>query len=168
MNDKIDKIVFLDLDHVLTNTNDNTSFLCGNPAMYSLSKTNLKNLDKIIDATNASIVIASNWRKFKTPDIFWSFKGQMFKSLLEQLKPMYGGKIIDSLPVVHGMTKCGCLTKWLEANTWFSCNGRYAILEDDLDEKYQEHPTYCKHLVLTDYHVGLTAKDAERAIAMMS
>ena len=59
MDGKIDKIIFLDIDHVLTNIDvDNTSFLSFDPSKYRLSKKNLENLDKILDSTGASIVVA--------------------------------------------------------------------------------------------------------------
>ena len=168
MNGIIDKIVFLDIDHVLTNTDiDNTSFLSYNPSQYRLSKVNLANLDKVLDATGASIVIASNWRRFKKPNTAWHFEGKWYESPLELFKEMYGSKIIDMLPVEHGLTKCECLELWFEDNPWFSKHGHYVILEDDLSEGYQRHLIYSKHLILTDYHVGLTSEDAAKAIAML-
>ena len=169
MNNKIDKIIFLDLDHVLTNTDiDNTSFLSYDPTKYMLSKNNLKNLDMIIDATDASIVIASNWRKFKYPYTAWYFEGKWYESILEPFKEIYAGKIIDMLPIEHNLTKCECLELWFEDNSWFSKYGHYVILEDDIREKYQEHMIYSKHLVMTDYHVGLTNENAQQAIAILN
>ena len=169
MNDNIDKIVFLDIDHVLTNTDiDNTSFWSYDPSKYKLSKVNLSNLDKVLDTTGASIVIASNWRKFKKPYTAWHFEGKWYESPLEPFKEMYGSKIIDMLPVEHGLTKCECLELWFEDNPWFSKHGHYVILEDDLREGYQRHLIYSKHLVLTDYHFGLTEADADRAILILS
>lgn len=169
MDGKIDKIIFLDIDHVLTNTDvDNTSFLSFDPSKYMLSKKNLENLDKILDSTGASIVVASNWRKFKAPNLSWNFKGKQYYSTLEPFKTLYAGKIIDMLPIEHHLTKCECLELWFEDNTWFSKHGHYAILEDDTREGYQMHPIYSKHLVLTDYHVGLTDADASKAIAILN
>lgn len=169
MSSKIDKIVFLDLDHVLTNTDvDCTSFLSYDPSKYKLSKANLKCLDKVLDATDASIVIASNWRKFKPPYTAWHFEGKWYQSILEPFKEMYRSKIIDMLPVEHGLTKCECLELWFEDNPWFSKHGHYAILEDDLKEGYQQHLVHSKHLVLTDFRTGLTDADASKAISILS
>ena len=157
----IDKIVFADLDHVLTNTDiDNTSFWSYDPSKYMLSKHNLASFNKVLDATGSKVVVASNWRRFKWPDIYWEFKGKAYKSLLESFKEMYKGTIIGTLPA----TKCEALELWFEDNPWFSKYGNYAILEDDLNEGYQDHPVFSKHLVLTDYHVGLTDNDASKAI----
>ena len=168
MKDAIDKIIFLDLDHVLTNTDiDNTSFWSYDPSKYMLSKHNLANLDRILDSTGASIVVASNWRKFKPPYTAWYFKGQWYESILEPFKKMYAGKIIDSLPVESGLTKCDCLELWFEDNAWFNKHGHYVILEDDRREGYQKHHIYNKHLILTDYHYGLTEDDAQKAISII-
>ena len=77
-----DKIIFLDLDHVLTNTDlDQSSFWSYDPEKYHLSTINLKFLDKILNKTNAKIVIASNWRRFIPPYIMWEFKGKQYRSL---------------------------------------------------------------------------------------
>ena len=169
MDGKIDKIIFLDIDHVLTNTDlDSTSFLGFDPRKYTLSKKNLANLDKILDTTGASIVISSNWRKFKAPFLYWEYRGKQYNSTLEPFKKLYAGKIIDMLPVEHHLTKCECLELWFEENTWFSKHGHYVILEDDTREGYQNHLIYSKHLVLTDYHVGLTEADANKAIAILN
>ena len=62
------KLIFLDLDHVLTNTElDQSSFLSYDPEKYRLSSINLKWLNKILDETDAKIVISSNWRRFVPP-----------------------------------------------------------------------------------------------------
>ena len=168
MNLGIDKIIFLDIDHVLTNVNvDNTSFLSYDPTKYKLSEYNLKNLNMILKSTGASIVIASNWRRFIFPDIYWEFNGKRFMSPLESFKKAYSSKIIGMLPVERHATKCECLDLWFEDNPWFSKKGCYVILEDDLNERYQAHPIFRKHLILTDFRTGLTSKDANSAIHIL-
>lgn len=164
------KIIFLDLDHVLTNTDlDNTSFRHLDPSKYRLSNINLNNLNKILDATNASIVIASNWRKFTPPHIQWNYAGKLYTSLLEPFKKLYAHKIFGILPPERHMTKCDCLELWFEDNPWFSkLTDNYVILEDDLREGYQNNLIYHKHLILTDYHVGLTEDDANKAISILN
>ena len=110
MDGKIDKIIFLDIDHVLTNTDvDNTSFLSYDPSKYRLSKKNLASLDMVLDTTGASIVISSNWRKFKAPYLHWEYKGKKYNSTLEPFKNLYAGKIIDMLPVEHHLVSRGIM-----------------------------------------------------------
>ena len=170
MNGKIENIVFLDLDHVLTNTMvDNTSFWSYDPSKYKLSTKNCEALDKILGQCNAKIVIASNWRRFEWPNIWWEFKGKRYCSILEQFKKLYNGIIIDMLPKDRHITKCEALELWFDDNRWFSkTNGKYVILEDDLQEGYQSHPIFCKHLILTDYRYGLTDDDANKAIEILN
>lgn len=168
MNLGIDKIIFLDIDHVLTNVDvDGTSFWSYDSSRYKLSDYNLRNLDNILKSTGASIVIASNWRRFKWPDIYWEFKGQLYRSPLEDFKKSYDNEIIGMLPPERHATKCECLELWFEDNPWFSKNGSYVILEDDVNEGYQAHPIFIKHLILTDWHTGLTEEDSNRAIKIL-
>lgn len=166
----IDKIIFLDIDHVLTNIDlDNTSFMHLDPSKYRLSKINLKWLDKILSNTSAKIVIASNWRKFTPPNTQWLHRGKLYNSTLEPFKKMYRDYIVGMLPPKHHLTKCDCLELWFDMNPWFSkTDSKYVILEDDIHEGYQNNSTYAKHLILTDCHVGLTEADADKAIALLS
>ena len=170
MSEKIDKIIFLDIDHVLTNTDlDQSSFKYLDPSRYRLSKINLMWLDKILKQTGAKIVIASNWRKFTPPHTQWEYGGKLYASTLEPFKEMYKRHIIGMLPPERHINKCDCLELWFEDNPWFSkLKDKYVILEDDPREGYQTHLVYAKHLIMTDYHVGLTEEDADKAIALLS
>ena len=165
-----DKLIFLDIDHVLTNTNlDNTSFRHFDPAKYKLSSINLNILDQMLDKTNAKIVIASNWRRFVPPYTTWEYNGKHYHSTLEPFKKMYKDYIVGMLPPDRGLTKCEALELWFEDNAWFSkTRSKYAILEDDLREGYQAHPIYSKHLVLTDPRFGLTEDDAHKAEMLLN
>ena len=85
-----DKLIFLDLDHVLTNTDlDQSSFKHFDPSRYRLSDINLKFFDRILSETDAKIVIASNWRKFKPPYLEWEYNGKFYRSILEPFKKQY-------------------------------------------------------------------------------
>ena len=147
--DNIDKIIFLDIDHVLTNTDiDGSSFMLLDPSTYRLSEVNMQWLDKILAMTSAKIVIASNWRKFTPPNAAWLYDGKWYKSTLEPFKEKYKGDIIGMLPPERHVTKSDCLRIWFSENTWFSKDtGKYVILEDDLEEGYQNDPTFVKHLL---------------------
>ena len=164
-----DKIIFLDIDHVLTNTDlDNTSFKHFDPLKYKLSKINLHWLDVLLSKSNTKIVIASNWRKFTPPHTQWEYRGKLYNSTLEPFKKLYSRYIIGMLPPERHLTKCECLELWFEDNEWFSkSKSKYVILEDDLREGYQSHLIYSKHLVLTDYHVGLTESDVSKALSIL-
>lgn len=171
MSNKPNKLIFLDMDHVLTNTDlDNSSFRSYDPSKYHLSEINLKFLDMILDKTGAKIVIASNWRKFTPPNTKWLYNGKYYESILEPFKKLYSKYIYDMLPPVRHVTKCVALQMWIDANrNWFDPYfGNYVILEDDLREEYQYHGLFFNRLILTDYHTGLTQADAEKAIAILN
>ena len=77
--------------------------------------------------------------------------------------------IIGSLPPDRHITKCEALELWFEDNEWFNKKtSQYVILEDNTREGYQAHPIFYKHLVLTDYHYGLTKEDANKAISILN
>ena len=117
--DKDIKIIFIDIDGVLTNTDlDNTSFCHLDPSKYRLSKINLALLDKLLDATKAKLVISSNWRKFKPPHTRWLHMGKFYDSTLEPFKEMYRDFIIDMLTIEHHALKSDCLELWFEDNPW--------------------------------------------------
>lgn len=170
MDSKTYRIVFLDLDHVLTNTDlDDSSFLSLDPSRYHLSSINMKWLDKILEQTGAKIVITSNWRKFSPPNTAWLHRGKLYQSILEPFRALYKEHIIGTIPPERHTTKRDCLELWFEDNTWFSkTRGKYVILEDDFREGYQDSFVFAKHLILTDYHVGLTEQDADKAIHMLN
>lgn len=163
-------IIFLDIDHVLTNVNvDNTSFLSYDPNKYTLSEYNLKYLDMILDATDSKIVIASNWRKFTEPNLRWMYDGKWYNSPLPIFKQRYSNYIIDYLPLIRHITKCEALSIWCEnnSNIFDMNNDKYVILEDDIKEGYQNNMIFKDHLILTDYRYGLSENDAKNAIKIL-
>lgn len=104
------KIIFLDLDGVLTNIDlDQSSFEIADPEGYHLSKLNMKWLDMILEKTNAKIVIASNWRRFQEPHIYCLMRGAFYKSTLVDFYPLYSDYIIGTLPRLFGITKSEAL-----------------------------------------------------------
>lgn len=170
MESKASKVIFLDIDGVLTNTDiDGTSFKHLDPSRYKLSEHNLKILGKVLEQTGAKIVITSNWRKFTGPDPVWHFGGKDYHSTLVPFIQMHSKHVIGMLPPERHISKCDCLELWFEDNPWLSkSKGKYVIFEDELSEMYQENLEYAKHLVLTDYHYGMTEQDASKAIALLS
>lgn len=163
-------IIFLDIDHVLTNTDiDNTSFLNYDPTKYHISDYNLKYLNMILDKTNAKIVIASNWRKFTPPNTRWLYDGKWYESPLSKFQNDYKQYIIDMLPPERHITKAECLELWCEdhQDVFSKITSKYVILEDDIKEEYQNNIFFNKHLILIDYHTGLTENNAIKAIEIL-
>lgn len=165
-----DKLIFLDIDHVLTNTDlDDSSFLHFDPNRYHLSKINLKIFDQLLDKSKAKIIIASNWRRFIPPRNEWIYNGKAYSSPLPTFKKMYSRHIVGILPPIRHMSKKECLDIWFKDNCdrYSKKTSHYVILEDDVHEGYQDDPDYAKHLVMTDYHFGLTHDDAQKALEIL-
>jgi hypothetical protein len=163
-------IIFLDIDHVLTNTDvDDTSYLNYDPSKYSLSEYNLKNLDKILDASGAKIVIASNWRRFVPPRNSWLYNGKHYMNQLPKFRERYSDYIIDDLPHDRYLNKSEALELWCEyhCENFSKAKDRYLILEDDIREGYQDNVNFRKHLVLTDYHYGLSENDVKKSFEIL-
>lgn len=146
------KVIFLDVDGVL-NADDWAWDLYGkykvqvyrNNILYEPALLQLK---RIVNETDASIVVSSTWRKIKPA----------FEDLTRWLK-MYDMEIEDVTPYV-GKSRGHDISAYLEQHTDID---RYAILDDDSDMG-----DHMDHLVQTNYFEGLTADDADRCIKMLN
>lgn len=83
------KLIFLDIDGVLNNVLDGTSYFCLNPNTYGISEKNVKYLENVIDETGAKIVWITSWRNH--PDDHEYFYNDMkyvshFKEINDRLK----------------------------------------------------------------------------------
>lgn len=113
-------------------------------------------LEKIVAATNAGIVITSSW-KYKGIDkmrSLWALRGM--PGTLLGITPT----AIPNFMYARGR----------EVNMWLSENApdnplelRYVIIDDDTDFLPEQQP----HLIITDPIIGLTSKDAEKAKAIL-
>ena len=162
--------IFLDIDGVLTNINDRSSYLCEDPKTYRLSKTNLSNLKMILDrCPDSRVVISSNWRRFIGDKPCWEFRGKIFYGLLPELRKILKPWIVGDLTHERYLSKSEAMELWFEDNPRFSKTlGKYVILEDDVQrEGFSLHPIFYKHLIATSKDQGLTAKDASKAISML-
>lgn len=88
--DNAASICFLDIDGVLTNVKDGSSYLCGNPSTYRISEKNLENLLVVLEAEpETRVVVSSNWRRFDD-DGKWSYcrfgSVHAFKNQLPKLR----------------------------------------------------------------------------------
>jgi len=146
----MNKIIFLDVDGVLNNGSWAMEMYDKGIRTYRddiLYEPALERLKRIVDETNANIVVSSSWRQIPTA----------YKHLQEWLE-MYGMKVADITPYVGGC-RGDDITAWFNRNPgeW-----SYVILddEDDMDG-------HMDHLVQTDFDVGLIDEDCERAISLL-
>lgn len=109
------------------------------------------NLKRIVDETDAKIVISSTWRM-----------GHNVQSFIKMFK-VYGwdnAPVIGLTPVRH--TKRGFeIKEFLEKNPHVT---KYVILDDDTDMLKEQ----IKYFVNTSPYKGLTSKDADKAIQILN
>lgn len=113
----------------------------------------VKLLKKIIDATDAKIVLSSDWRlEEDTPD---------YKYLINKLR--YNGrvKIYDKTPDLRWQRR------GLEIESWLKNNPKVEswVVLDDTD--FSDFNKIMDHVVLTDGYYGLQETDVEKAIEIL-
>ena len=165
------KIIFLDFDGVITTEK----------SRYNLDKEKIELLGKILEATDAEIVISSSWR--------WNTVELTIKDLttLSHRVPFafpYCDKIIGvtirsyhyierkiHLSIPRGVE----INQWLDTNI-HSENGKdfklltlgkdfqYVILDDDCDMLLEQKDNF----IMTDSKLGLSELDAEKAINILN
>src|ERR1700722_9897618 len=147
-------VIFLDFDGVLVTEK---SYYQGsrrgyvlNPERHAVDTTAVRNLNSIVAATNAQIVISSAWRMCRDKD-----------ELLVLLRQWsIQGEFIGTTPIMLSGSRGQEIAVWIKRNQKSIQN--YVILDDDPRTAPVKH----RH-VQTREKVGLTAADAAKAIAML-
>lgn len=150
---RVRPLIFLDIDGVLNRHDQWTNGYCGTHVE------NVVLLNRILAETDAVIVVSSAWR-------YNVLRGDMTVRGFENLLLSHG---IDCHRRLIGVT---CSDEDLEGRGlqirhWLNENGggrRYVVIDDlDLGITEQGHP-----FVRTDGEVGLTDRDANKAISILS
>ena len=152
----MNKIIFLDFDGVL-NTEHYQGLLQyqGKPwqdeygAFFDPKA--VKQLKRIIDATDADIVVESSWK----------YLG------LDAMKELWKvrnlpGTIIDITPSLLGKNKGVEIASWL--SKYAKQDIRYVIIDDE----YVILDSQVPHFILTNPYEGITEEQANRAISMLN
>lgn len=158
----MNKYIFLDIDGVI-NTQHNIERLTlqGMPWRDEVGPyfdpIAVENLSRIIDETQADIVITSSWRH----------KGEEAMQTLWALRKMHG--------ILVGITPAICRNAFclrgMEILQWIANHRaeepseiRYVIIDDGTDFLPEQMPK----AVITNPQVGITRQNAERAIAILT
>ena len=144
------KFLFLDIDGVM-----NYSEMWNLPMEEQISDDKLKLLKKIVDATDCEIVLSSSWRNIDRH--MHIIGGNLAK---------YGIDLVYKTPYdINGNAKRGDeIRSFLSLYSDFDVETRFVILDDDSDMcEFTD-----KYLVKTNYDVGLTEEDAEKAIDILN
>jgi phosphoglycolate phosphatase-like HAD superfamily hydrolase len=147
------RVIFLDFDGVLVNRK---SWYVRSGKMSTADPDCVAALNRITDVTGACIVVSSTWRVGQTLDSLekilrsWHVTG-FVASKTPQLDGMVG-------PVWVNVTRGQEIQAWLDHNP--GCE--FVILDDDsdMDRLHARH-------IKTEFDVGLTAADAEKAIHLL-
>ena len=101
------KLVFIDIDGVMNNTADGTSYLSYDPKRYGLSKRNVFALRRILKRTGAKLVLSTSWRNHP-PDychqyriwlLYTKFSQHMFSA------PLSSHSFVPVRPVSRSVSK---------------------------------------------------------------
>lgn len=158
------KVIFLDIDGVL-NCSTSKSFchddLCG--IIHGIDSDKVKRLAKIVEATNAKIVLSSDWR-VGWEKYYLTRKPSHAKYLDNHLKKKGNITIFDKTPLSHsGYWRGEEILTYLRSHPDIT---NYVILDDTFFEDFSIKEIE-EHLVLTDYIVGLSDADVDRAINIL-
>lgn len=167
----MEKLIFLDIDGVISTEK----------SRYALDKESCDLLGKIIDATDAKIVVSSSWRGNTVEDT------KIELTTIRHFVPFpfpYADRIIGVTIRAYVYLKDNVrlsIPRGVEIKQWIdthihSDNGEnwdrkeigvdfnYVILDDDSDMLLEQ----ADHFIKTDAHLGLSEGDVEKAILILN
>ena len=158
------KVIFLDIDGVL-NCRTSKSYChddeCG--LITGIDSDKVKRLAKIVEATNAKIVLSSDWR-VGWEKYYTTRKPSHAKYLDNHLKKKGSLTIFDKTPLFHsGYWRGEEILAYLRSHPDIT---NYVILDDTFFEDFSDKEI-SEHLVLTNREVGLTDGDVKNAIKIL-
>ena len=156
---KMNKFIFLDIDGVL-NGND-THFIRLNKQQNTIGigRKQLSCLNKIVEETDAKIVLISDWRLSFLPD---DHLPKMASYITKKLAEI--GLSLSLVSNVHRFEIRGEeIRKYIRENP---CNG-FVIIDDTDYKEYYEKDLY-PHFLQTNYKKGLEEKDIKNAIEKLN
>lgn len=153
------RVVFLDFDGVLNSAYYNhvlesKGLLCSDEFGAIFDPSCTRNLGRIIEETDAKIVITSSWKSLMSYRDFLN----MWR---ERNLP---GQVIDVCP-----NRAGCRNRGDEIDSWLSeCKEKcqYVIIDDMWADNFNEHQI--SHLLVVNPYFGIEESDVERAIIMLN
>lgn len=147
-------IIFLDIDGVLNNSFTETTTVTGWTFVEDFL---IRNLKRIIDATNAKVVLSSSWRWG-----YWSTGNDRldYLELVEKLSN-FGIFLADITPAFASNDREKEILWWLD-NKFES--GNFVILDDEPNYFHLLLP----YVVKTDRALGITQKEVIKAINMLT
>jgi len=151
----MNKLIFLDIDGVLNGKNTEDTVIGVDGRKYDgIDIDMMKRLKRIIDATDANIIVSSTWRKFEEFMDHLAEKLEKYNTRIKGFTPIDGYLFYPE--------------RYQEIKEWFNVNdvpNNYIIL-DDIDYKMKE--TFGDHYFQIDVNVGLTDEIADKCIEFLN
>lgn len=160
------KIVFLDIDGTLNNIG--TEERIPDTSYTGISNSKVKLLKRIVESTDAQIVLTSTWRLKKTR---WGEEiPEGHRNYLKKKLSKYGLRYISSTPDIDLMCRGKEINQWIEDNNDISIDG-WVVLDDERWADFSEYDIL-PHFILTkgyDYDDGgLSEENVEHAIRILN
>lgn len=167
------KIIFLDIDGVLNNEN---TFI-NNRNVYEATGTRLPDLEekkiellkKIVEATNAEIVLSSTWRYHWKKEFIGDKNQGFLGKWLDEMFQKVGLTIFDKTPSIND-------DRGLEISTWLSNRNdvtNWIVIDDEIFSDFEKHGILPR-LIKTDFYNkngkegGLLEEHVEKAISLLN
>jgi hypothetical protein len=159
------KVIFLDIDGVLSPRWWDSNKQSDNYGCLFDAKA-VANFAKIIEKTDAQIVVSSSWKLMGFQALQDMWKGRKLPGKIIDITPDY---MSDELLMKEDSTNVDYLfERGSEVQGWLLLHGddvsRYVII-DDMDDILPEQQS---HFVQTDPEVGITEEDANIAIKILN
>lgn len=161
------KLIFIDIDGVLNNKQDGTSYFCFNPDTYGVSEKNLNVLKYILEKTDAKLVLSTSWRNHDD-NYAYPYNGKEYKSPLRKfINDLGADKFfpISAAPHLHKHSKASDIEGFFylmkETMNIDPEDVEYAVLDDQTNQGLH---IFENHFFCIDLNVGLTMNDAESII----
>ena len=153
----MNKLIFGDIDGVLNGRNTKDTVIGSDGRKYDGIEPDMMNrLKRIIDATDANIIVSSTWRLHEE-----------FMDHLEKKLGKYNTRIKGQTPTCY--RNFGSYSeRWEEIKRWFDENthpDNYIIL-DDIDYRMKEN--FGDHYFQTDVNIWLTDEIADKCIEFLN
>ncbi len=170
---KMDKIIFLDFDGVL-NTEYYQNYLCYQGLAYQdeygalFAPEAIKQLERIVEATNAKIVIESSWKYLglEAMQEMWTVRhlpGQVIDITPSSVSDQWLlSANLDDIDPAMGHCKGMEIASWLADNA--GPDARYVIIDDEYVILDSQLPNF----ILTNPYDGITEELADRAISILN